>query len=175
MPALQLLFPEISAPEAANDCTPPEVGSNGDSCAVACIPNGGECACNSVACVRCWPVLALDSDEEPSHLLGCFDLFPSGRVSGSPEHVEALTGNEKRKGRRPVHASDAARKASYRAQKARVDFTDKPEIIAKLRETAAQLDCSVNELLQSMVRFAECNRNWKQVGLYGARNNGVLQ
>ena len=128
MPALQLLLPEIAAPEAANDCTPPEVGSNGDSCAVACIANGGECA-----------------------------------------------GNEKRKGRRPVHASDAARKASYRAQKARVDFTDKPEIIAKLRETAAQLDCSVNELLQSMVRFAECNRNWKQVGLYGARNNGVLQ
>lgn len=88
---------------------------------------------------------------------------------------EGCTGNEKRKGRRPVHASDAARKAAYRAQKARVDFTDKPEIIAKLRETAAQLDCSVNELLQSMVRFAECNRNWKQVGLYGARRDGVLQ
>ena len=85
------------------------------------------------------------------------------------------TGNEKRKGRKPKHASDAARKAAYRADKARVDFTDKPEIIAKLRETAGMLDCSVNELLQSMVRFAECNRNWKQVGLYGARKNGVLQ
>lgn len=85
------------------------------------------------------------------------------------------TGNEKRKGRKPTHASAAARKAAYRADKARVDFTDKPEIIAKLRETADQLDCSVNELLQSMVRFAECNRNWKQVGLYGSRSNGVLQ
>lgn len=88
---------------------------------------------------------------------------------------EGCTGNEKRKGRKPVHASAAARKAAYRAEKARVDFTDKPEIIAKLRETAAQLDCSVNELLQSMVRFAECNRNWKQVGLYGKRSGGVLQ
>lgn len=85
------------------------------------------------------------------------------------------TGNEKRKGRKPTHASAAARKAAYRAEKARVDFTDKPEIIAKLKETAEALDCSVNELLQSMVRFAECNRNWKQVGLYGARRDGVLQ
>ena len=127
MSALQLLLPEIAAPEAANDCSP------------AVVP--------LAAVVVAHPVM----DGE-----GC-------------------TGNEKRKGRRPVHASAAARKAAYRAEKARVDFTDKPEIIAKLRETAAQLDCSVNELLQSMVRFAECNRNWKQVGLYGARNNGVLQ
>ena len=88
---------------------------------------------------------------------------------------DGCTGNEKRKGRKPVHASAAARKAAYRAEKARVDFTDKPEIIEKLRETAAQLDCSVNELLQSMVRFAECNRNWKQVGLYGKRSGGGLQ
>lgn len=85
------------------------------------------------------------------------------------------TGNETRKGRKPVHVSAAARKAAYRAQKSRVDFTDKPEIVAKLRETAAELDCSVNELLQSMVRFAQTNRNWKQVGLYGARAGGVLQ
>ncbi|KQW25571.1 hypothetical protein [Acidovorax sp. Root402] len=127
MPALQILLPEISAPEAANDCSP------------AVVP--------LAAVVVAHPVM----DGE-----GC-------------------TGNEKRKGRRPVHASAAARKAAYRAEKARVDFTDKPEIIAKLRETAAQLDCSVNELLQSMVRFAECNRNWKQVGLYGARRDGVLQ
>lgn len=128
MPALQLVLPEFAAPDAANDCTPPEVASNGGSCAVACIANGGECS-----------------------------------------------GNEKRKGRRPVHASAAARKAAYRAERARIDYTDSPHIVDKLRETAVQLDCSVNELLQSMVRFAETNRNWKQVGLYGARKNGVLQ
>ncbi|CAN7649346.1 hypothetical protein [Acidovorax delafieldii] len=128
MPALQLVLPEFAAPEAANDCTPPEVGSNGDSCAVACIANGGEC-----------------------------------------------TGNEKRKGRRPVHASAAARKAAYRAEKKRIDYTDKPAIAATLEEIAAELDCSKNELMQSLVRFALTNRNWKTVGLYGARNNGVLQ
>lgn len=128
MPALQLLLPEIAAPEAANDCTPPEVVGNGDSCAVACIANGVEC-----------------------------------------------TGNEKRKGRRPVHASAAARKAAYRAEKARIDYTDKPAIAATLEEIASELDCSKNELMQSLVRFALTNRNWKTVGLYGARNNGALQ
>lgn len=128
MPALQLLLPEITAPEAANDCTPPEVVGNVGSCAVACTADGGEC-----------------------------------------------TGNEKRKGRRPVHASAAARKAAYRAEKARIDYTDKPAIAATLDEIAAELDCSKNELMQSLVRFALTNRNWKTVGLYGARNNGVLQ
>lgn len=94
---------------------------------------------------------------------------------GGQGGIQFVAGNEKRKGRPAKHADAAARKAAYRAEKARIDFTDKSEIIDKLRETAATLDCSVNELLQSMVRFAECNRNWKQVGLYGSRKNGVLQ
>lgn len=85
------------------------------------------------------------------------------------------TGNEMRKGRPPVHANAAARKAAYRAAKARIDYTDTPEIVGKLTETAALLDCSVNELLRSMIRFAQCNRNWKQLGLFGARQNGVLR
>jgi hypothetical protein len=88
---------------------------------------------------------------------------------------QSATGNEKRTGRKAVHASAAARKAAYRADKARIDFTDKPEIASTLAEIAADLDCSKNELLQSLVRFALTNRNWKQVGLYGARRNGVLQ
>jgi hypothetical protein len=130
MPALQLLLPEIAAPEAANDCHPPV------------------CAGASATLVA--------------------------QVGGEGGNQSA-TGNEKRKGRRAVHASPAARKAAYRAEKARVDFTDKPDIIATLNEIAADLDCSKNELLQSLVRFALTNRNWKQVGLYGARVNGVLQ
>lgn len=126
MPVLQLLLPEIVAPEAANDCYPSVFAG------------------------------------QPATLVA--------QVGG-----EGGTGNEKRRGRPRIHASPAAKKAAYRSERARVDFTDKPEIIAKLKETAEQLDCSVNELLQSMVRFAETNRNWKQVGLYGARRNGVLQ
>jgi len=130
MPALQLLLPEIAAPEAANDCHPP-----------------------------------------------VFDGAPSTVLAdvGGEGGIQFVAGNEKRKGRKAVHASSAARKAAYRADRARVDYTDAPHIVAKLRETASQLDCSVNELLQSMVRFAETNRNWKQVGLYGARVNGALQ
>lgn len=115
--------------------------------------------------------VAIDAanDRGPSAVSGAgLTLVAQGSGGG-------CTGGETRKGRPAKHASAAARKAAYRAEKARVDFTDKPEIIAKLRETAAQLDCSVNELLQSMVRFAECNRNWKQVGLYGSRRDGVLQ
>lgn len=105
-----------------------------------------------------------------------FDLFASiDSAAGNVVADQFVPGPEKRKGRPAMHADSAARKAAYRALKARVDYTDKPEIIAKLKETAAELDCSVNELLQSMVRFAECNRNWKQVGLYGARRDGVLQ
>ncbi|WP_159912007.1 hypothetical protein [Pantoea sp. 18069] len=84
-------------------------------------------------------------------------------------------GNETRTGRPAVHASAAAKKAAYRAGKARIDYTDTAEIVEKLKETAKSLDCSVNELLQSMVRFAQCNRNWKQLGLFGARKNGVLR
>ncbi len=89
--------------------------------------------------------------------------------------ADTAPGNEKRRGRPALHAHAAARKAAYRADLARIDFTDKPEIVANLKETAQQLDCSVNELLRSMVRFAQCNRNWKQVGLYGSRSNGVLR
>lgn len=94
---------------------------------------------------------------------------------GGEGDTESVAGNEKRKGRRPVHASAAARKAAYRAGKARIDFTDKPAIAATLAEIAADLDCSKNELMQSLVRFALTNRNWKQVGLYGSRRDGVLQ
>lgn len=94
---------------------------------------------------------------------------------GGEGDIESVAGNEKRKGRRPVHASAAARKAAYRADKARIDFTDKPAIAATLSEIAAELDCSKNELMQSLVRFALTNRNWRQVGLYGARRDGVLQ
>lgn len=146
MPATQLLLPEIAAPDAVD-----LLENDFDAFfAQISVPQAANDCCPPVC------------EGAPSTLVV--------QVGG-----EGGTGNEKRKGRRPVHASAAARKAAYRSERARVDYTDAPHIVAKLRETAADLDCSVNELLQSMVRFAECNRNWKQVGLYGARNNGVLQ
>ena len=86
----------------------------------------------------------------------------------------SVSGNELRKGRAQVHASSAARTAAYRANRARVDYTDTPETVAKLHDIAHALDCSSNELLRSMVRFALLNRNWRQVGLFGARKHGEL-
>ncbi len=151
---LQLEFAYQHAMEAETACTPPEAGGDVGGCMVAHAANGGECI-------------------EPETIEDTF-LVPDHVALAHRQRI-AAAGNEKRKGRKPTHASPAARKAAYRAEKARVDYTDKPEIVAKLRETAEALDCSVNELLQSMVRFAECNRNWKQVGLYGARRDGVLQ
>ncbi|WP_270174973.1 hypothetical protein [Diaphorobacter sp. ED-3] len=148
MPDLQLLFPEIAACDAVNVCHPP-VCAGAPASLLAEV--GGE------------------GGTEPENIDDVF-LVPDELAREFRERHAAA-----RRGRKAKHASAAARKAAYRADKARVDFTDKPEIIAKLRETAAMLDCSVNELLQSMVRFAQCNRNWKHVGLYGARRDGVLQ
>lgn len=108
----------------------------------------------------------------PEVVIACGD--DSSAVACGVSGGECI-GNEKRKGRPAIHASAAARKAAYRADKARIDFTDKPAIAATLAEIAADLDCSKNELMQSLVRFALTNRNWKQVGLYGSRRDGVLQ
>lgn len=129
----------------------------------------------------------------PSAPVGTFDCTPSEVTeTGSSSEVafcangagcnptnaaanDTTTGNEKRKGRKPSHATPAARKAAYRAQKARIDYTDKPAIAATLDALASDLDCSKNELLQSLVRFALTNRNWRQLGLFGTRAEGVLQ
>ncbi|MDB5849529.1 MAG: hypothetical protein JWP29_3281 [Rhodoferax sp.] len=73
------------------------------------------------------------------------------------------------RGRKAIHADSAARKRAYRASKARIDYADDPAIVAKLAEIAGELDCSRQDLMASLVRFALTNRNWKQVGLYGRR------
>lgn len=162
MSSAQLLFPEIAASDAVNVCHPPVcVGAPASLLAEV----GGEGGNQTGSAVDCTPSVgpALDLT-----LVG--GLLPHPAACGGE-----CSGSEKRKGRRAVHVSAAARKAAYRADKARVDFTDKPEIIATLNEISADLDCSKNELLQSLVRFALTNRNWKQCGLYGARRDGVLQ
>lgn len=126
--------------------------------------------------VRSWRLMPQDSLHELSWRHLCAreaGYIISGDYCTVPGY--AVPGNETRGGRTPVHATPAKRKAAYRAAKARIDYTDSPEIVAKLQETAIELDCSVNELLRSMVRFAQTNRNWKQLGLFGARKDGVLQ
>jgi DNA-directed RNA polymerase specialized sigma subunit len=80
-------------------------------------------------------------------------------------------GNEKRKGRPAVHADSAARKRAHRASLARIDYADDPAIVATVAEIAAELGQSKAEVMKSLVRFALTNRNWKQVGLYGAKGH----
>lgn len=97
----------------------------------------------------------------------------------APSAVEATTqamaapvvaGSGARSSGRPaVHVDAAARVRAFRASRARIDYTDKPEIVETLDAIADQLGCSRNELMQSITRFALTNRNWKQVGLYGSK------
>ena len=148
MPDLQLLFPEIAACDAVNVCHPP-VCAGAPASLLAEV--GGE------------------GGTEPDNIDDVF-LVPDEVAREFRERHAAA-----RRGRKAKHASAAARKAAYRADKARIDYIDKPAIAATLAEIAAELDCSKNELMQSLVRFALTNRNWRQVGLYGARRDGVLQ
>lgn len=103
---------------------------------------------------------------QPS-LLDCAP--PAAEAITQAVAASVVAGLEVRSGRRAVHANAAARVRAYRAAKPRIDYSDKPEIKDKLAEIAGELDCSVNELMQSITRFALTNRNWKQVGLYGSR------
>jgi hypothetical protein len=74
-------------------------------------------------------------------------------------------------GRPAIHRNAAARQAAYRARKARLDVAIKPEIADTIGEIAQALDASRNEVVNSLIRFALTNRNWKQLGLYGARRH----
>ena len=75
-----------------------------------------------------------------------------------------------RTGRPSVHASSAARKQAFRAKSHRIDLTVKTEIGATLADIASAIDCSQNELVQNLIRFALTNRNWKTLGLMGSKS-----
>lgn len=88
------------------------------------------------------------------------------------ELVEDNPGNGmrlERAGRPALHADSAARKRAYREKVARLDVAIKPEISDTIGDIAESLDVSRNEVVNSLIRFALTNRNWKQVGLYGAK------
>lgn len=87
-------------------------------------------------------------------------------AEGNPGNEIAQAGKV---GRPAIYADDAARVRAHRAKLARLDVAIKPEISETIAQIAGELDCSRNELLNSMIRFALTNRNWKQVGLYGSK------
>jgi hypothetical protein len=100
--------------------------------------------------------------------IDCAPLTNSVPVDGLAA-LDAEPAGGVRSGRRLVHGSTAARVKAHRASKARLDVLVKPEIAATLDDLAQALDCSKNELINSMLRVALTNRNWKQLGVYGAR------
>lgn len=61
------------------------------------------------------------------------------------------------------------RSADFRSRYARLDVPVDRSIDSTLRLIASELDCSKNELVNSLIRFALTNRNWRQAGLYGRR------
>jgi hypothetical protein len=74
-------------------------------------------------------------------------------------------------GRSRLHASDSQRVASFRSAKVRVEVLLPQETGARLSEIASSLDCSRNELLLSLVKFALTNRDWRRLGLWGEKQN----
>ena len=87
-------------------------------------------------------------------------------AEGNPGNEMAQGGKV---GRPAIYADGAARVRAHRSKLARLDVSIRPEIAETIAEISSELDCSRNELLNSLIRFALTNRNWKQVGLYGSK------
>lgn len=75
------------------------------------------------------------------------------------------------KGRKRRHATDAARVAAFRAARTRFDFVTSNRVGETINSLATQFDCSSNQVLNSLVRYALTNRNFKQVGLWGMNDS----
>lgn len=60
------------------------------------------------------------------------------------------------------------RLAAYRATHARLDVATTPRIADTIASLATDLGASRNEVVNSLLRFALTNRNWRQQGLWGA-------
>lgn len=84
----------------------------------------------------------------------------------SPEN-QNVTG----RGRPRVYASDSVRVKNFRSTKVRIEVALPPDTGARLSEIALSLDCSRNELLLSLVKFALTNRDWRRLGLWGEKQN----
>ena len=112
---------------------------------------------------------ALQLDDEPVGRPACSPSLKLVSSGGLAAPVDAGAGASIPLGRRPVHTDANARVRAYRSKLARLDVSIKPEIADTIGEIAAALDCSRNEVMNSLVRFALTNRNWKQVGLYGSK------
>lgn len=67
------------------------------------------------------------------------------------------------------YASAAERQAAYRERYEVIDIRVTKETGETLKQLAAHLDTSRNELVNSLIIFALLNRNWATLGLFGKR------
>ena len=73
-------------------------------------------------------------------------------------------------GRPKLHATPAERQAAHRAKR-NVRSVPLGTMADSIDSIAAELDRPVSEVIESMLRFALMNRNWKLTGLM-PRNGG---
>lgn len=66
----------------------------------------------------------------------------------------------KPKGERPL--TNAERQAAFRAK--RVALKAGERMTNTINELAREFDLTIDEVTQHLLRFALCNRNWKQTG-----------
>jgi len=66
----------------------------------------------------------------------------------------------KPKGERPL--TNAERQAAFRAKRLAIDAGNR--MTATINSLAEQFDLTKDEIIQHLLRFALCNRNWKQTG-----------
>lgn len=67
---------------------------------------------------------------------------------------------KKPKGERPL--TNAERQAAFRAK--RVTLETGERMANTIANLAAEFDLTKDEVIQHLLRFALCNRNWKQTG-----------
>lgn len=94
--------------------------------------------------------------------------FDAANTSGAPD-AQNVTGNAF-----PVTArrTSAQRVAAFRAARARFDVTTSKRIGDTVHSLAAQFDTSDNAVINSLIRSALTNRNWRQQGLWGGSKTG---
>ena len=72
-------------------------------------------------------------------------------------------------GRPKLYADAAARQAAFRAEKSRVDVVVTKELGETLASISETLGTPKNDLVNSMIRFALTNHNWKKSGLWSVK------
>lgn len=87
----------------------------------------------------------------------------------APGKAAAAGISQSKIGRPRVHSTNSKKTIAYRTRNVRMDVTVPPALAETLTQISFDLDCSKNELLNSLVRFALLNRNWRVLGLFGKR------